>query len=548
LADDLERWLADQPVLALRESLWVRLRRWSRGHRPLVASLATAAILLLGTAILLTASWLRGNQREREQVHREAEKRLLTGQTDGRAGNFQRALQDLQETIDLCNHRNEEQDFQALREEAQRNVQQFQRYDRLRRNVEAIYDDTLADLVARTQRNSGATRPVSAKSLAQERHKLRVQRCTEALACYRVEEDEQWGRLVTDGTLRPSQVEDVRRLVGQALDSMTMELAFGVYEDKSDPATNRRALVLLERAAALHGATNAVWVMRAIHYRRLHDDAAADRATETRKQTPLRTAHDYYVRAAVDLHIKNDPKAALESYRHASHLAADHFNAYLGEFLCHSSLNDSGGQIQALTTCLALRPHDVYLWWLRGMTYFGSGKHAWAREDFEAAVGRDPAFALGWFYRGRMTIALDEEEGDGRWFKAEQDFCRALEADPKLSGVRSWRAIARAKLNRHRDAVIDAEESVREDPEGGLSNFYAARAYAQAVRAVRAGHDPMPHEALAHQYAERCLALLAKAVQCGFTDLDRLQPGSDFDPVRADPKFQELLRKTEGMR
>ncbi len=50
VADDLERWLADEPVSAYREPLVVRIRRWARRHRTLVVA-ATAAVLLTATAL-----------------------------------------------------------------------------------------------------------------------------------------------------------------------------------------------------------------------------------------------------------------------------------------------------------------------------------------------------------------------------------------------------------------------------------------------------------------------------------------------------------------
>jgi hypothetical protein len=50
LADDLERWLADEPVSAYREPLFVRIRRWARRHRTLVVA-ATAAVLLTAMAL-----------------------------------------------------------------------------------------------------------------------------------------------------------------------------------------------------------------------------------------------------------------------------------------------------------------------------------------------------------------------------------------------------------------------------------------------------------------------------------------------------------------
>ncbi len=42
LVDDIERWLADEPISALRDSRAARLGRWSRRHRTLVATAAVA--------------------------------------------------------------------------------------------------------------------------------------------------------------------------------------------------------------------------------------------------------------------------------------------------------------------------------------------------------------------------------------------------------------------------------------------------------------------------------------------------------------------------
>ena len=52
LADDIERWLADEPVAAYREGWGPRLARWARRHKPWVAGAAA----LLGTAVVALAA------------------------------------------------------------------------------------------------------------------------------------------------------------------------------------------------------------------------------------------------------------------------------------------------------------------------------------------------------------------------------------------------------------------------------------------------------------------------------------------------------------
>ncbi len=54
LADDLERWLADEPISARREPMLERARRWMRRNRPAVAALVAAFVMAtIGLAAVL---------------------------------------------------------------------------------------------------------------------------------------------------------------------------------------------------------------------------------------------------------------------------------------------------------------------------------------------------------------------------------------------------------------------------------------------------------------------------------------------------------------
>jgi eukaryotic-like serine/threonine-protein kinase len=58
LADDVEHWLADEPVTACREPLRTRLGRWGRRHKPVVAG--AAALLITAVAALAIGMFLLG--------------------------------------------------------------------------------------------------------------------------------------------------------------------------------------------------------------------------------------------------------------------------------------------------------------------------------------------------------------------------------------------------------------------------------------------------------------------------------------------------------
>ncbi|HEV3023502.1 MAG TPA: tetratricopeptide repeat protein, partial [Pirellulales bacterium] len=76
LADEIERWLADEPVTAHREPWRVRSGRWVRRHRPLVAGSAA----LLVTAVLALA--ISTGLLSQEQARTEARRREAAQQRD----------------------------------------------------------------------------------------------------------------------------------------------------------------------------------------------------------------------------------------------------------------------------------------------------------------------------------------------------------------------------------------------------------------------------------------------------------------------------------
>jgi tetratricopeptide (TPR) repeat protein/tRNA A-37 threonylcarbamoyl transferase component Bud32 len=86
LANDLEHWLADEPVSAWREPWPARLARWGRRHRPLVAGVAallvTAVVALTGGTVLLSRANARTEAQRRladenYQMARQAVDRML---------------------------------------------------------------------------------------------------------------------------------------------------------------------------------------------------------------------------------------------------------------------------------------------------------------------------------------------------------------------------------------------------------------------------------------------------------------------------------------
>ena len=76
MADDVERWLADEPVGAYREPSLAQLARWGRRRKPVVTG--AAALLLTAVAALSAGIVLVG----REQRNTEAQRREAVHQRE----------------------------------------------------------------------------------------------------------------------------------------------------------------------------------------------------------------------------------------------------------------------------------------------------------------------------------------------------------------------------------------------------------------------------------------------------------------------------------
>ena len=82
LADDIERWMADEPATALKEGWLEQALRWSRRHRS--ATRAAAASLLVIATVATLAALLIGREQSQTQNALTAEKRARQNESKAR--------------------------------------------------------------------------------------------------------------------------------------------------------------------------------------------------------------------------------------------------------------------------------------------------------------------------------------------------------------------------------------------------------------------------------------------------------------------------------
>src|SRR5262249_49872589 len=77
LADDLRRYLGDEPIKARRPTLWQRARKWARRHQGVVwaaaAGLVLAVIVLAVMALLLWLQIKETEQKRQDAVEKQQE-------------------------------------------------------------------------------------------------------------------------------------------------------------------------------------------------------------------------------------------------------------------------------------------------------------------------------------------------------------------------------------------------------------------------------------------------------------------------------------------
>jgi WD40 repeat protein len=94
LADDLERWLVGEPILARPSTRWERCRKWVR-RRPAVAALAGALVVLVLAATAVSASlawWALGERDAAIAARRAADQRADEAQRERQKALLQEAL------------------------------------------------------------------------------------------------------------------------------------------------------------------------------------------------------------------------------------------------------------------------------------------------------------------------------------------------------------------------------------------------------------------------------------------------------------------------
>jgi serine/threonine-protein kinase len=421
LADDIEHWLADEPVSAWREPVAVRAGRWVRRHRVLAASTAVALLvaLLLGSG---GAVWL---EQRKEQERRERLAQQQRAREQAEAG--------LAQAVEL-RQGYRYADAKAMLEQVRGWVSQTGDTD-----LDARLDQAEADLVLARDldrvRQQGATLVKGTWNPGRVREQYPVVLAGHGLDVLKGDLDEM-GQTIRASTVRHNIVAALDDWALEETDQKRFQRLLGLANRADEPDPWRQAVRL---AVAQRNQQRQRHLVRVIGEGKPTPDVVrllaralgrkSEEATALLRRMQLERPRDFWVSFALGnrLDRQNKHQKAAECYLVAVVLrpnsGAAHYN--LGH-----ALHDNG-QVDDAIACyrqaIALDPRSAPPHSALGTALQAKGKVDEAIVCYNKAIAIDPKFAKAHYNLG---TALQKK---GKVDEAIDCYHRAIALDPRYA-------------------------------------------------------------------------------------------------------------------
>ncbi len=293
------------------------------------------------------------------------------------------------------------------------------------------------------------------------------------------------------------------------------------------------------------------------------------RALQNVATTDVR-AYDFYLKGRKYLYAftKRDFLHAISMFERAIELDPQYAMAYAGMADAYAMLYryaDSSAQNarqaeQASQQAIELDPESAEAQVSRGTALYTSGQYEAAGKHFESAILLNPNLYESYYFYARACMAQGDFE------KAARLFVRAGDANPDDYQSVVFLGLAYHSLGRIEQAnaaetrgLAIIERHVRMNPDDPRALVLGATLLSkrgERDRAIEWAHlavqsrDDEPHFLYnaACVYAglgelEQAIELLERAVALGYGDRDWIQHDADLAPLRADPRFMDLLTR-----
>jgi tetratricopeptide (TPR) repeat protein len=371
MAEDLERYVKDEPIRARRPSLIRRVKARCRRHPAVVWSAVAALLVLAGCLAYVLV--------ERAQ-------RLTI--IDQRAAQAVAGARTAIEARDLT---------LAAQRAAEARAQLGAESDHLRARAAEI-DQLMGEI---QQRQADAARLHLFLKLASEaQDKMTIQdepsqedaggyRVAEkALGLYGVLDADDWLERLKSLYLSDGQRDRLREAAYMTLVGMA-DYGFGWTWHVPDPKRVERSFELLRRAAAVHEPTRAFYFVRSRCHKSRGHTVAADEDQRRFQAMEARNAWDHFLPGHTARWI-GDLESAVAEYQAALRVQPDHFNSlyFLADSLDAYGLKRYPEAIHLYTACIALRPEPSEIYVDRAQCKEKLGQIRDAEQDYKDLVKR----------------------------------------------------------------------------------------------------------------------------------------------------------------
>jgi tetratricopeptide (TPR) repeat protein/serine/threonine protein kinase len=536
MADDLRRYLSDEPIRARRPTMWQRLHKWSRRQKAVVRS-AGVALLVCLAMLAGSIGWVVRDRAAREDALDQAVDRTLdeTGPLLEQE-KWAEALAVVERADKLLASANRK-DRPARLLELQDELWMAQR-------LEDIYQEPKADRRARTILSGSAadadgTLPPQQDSSEEEffRGRKQDERFAKAFRDFDIDVDalaaEEAVARIGRTRIRPAFVKALdewaamrKRARGGKDQSWTTLVEIARQADPDEWRTPFREALLRQDRPALEKLADAVpirSVSPATVY--LLGHALKDLGSLTRAMAVLREGHrhhpeDFWLNDALGEFSRDafrPPRSddALRYYtatlvlrphnvhtrRAVAGLLTDRgaFTEAIAQWSKVVEMDPADGRNwnQRAVVYYRLRqydraladankaveraPNDERVWFNRGYLHDELGHHGEALADFSKAIELNPGSVFAWWWRGKQYWRLEH------YHKAIADFSQAIKLDRSMAPAWNGRGLAYHGLEQYDKAIADLSQALKLNPKsaGYVSNrgasYFRLRQYGRAA-------------------------------------------------------------------
>ncbi len=296
-------------------------------------------------------------------------------------------------------------------------------------------------------------------------------------------------------------------------------------------------------------------------------------AAEKQRLQPLETgtaAYEYYLRGLQSLRSMTEAglRQSASLFEQAAGLDANYGPAYAGQAMVFGTLYEWFGAdphnleraTEASQRAATLAPQLAEARVARGFALELSRDYVRAIEEFAAAVRINPYLFEGYYYYGRASFAAGDIAQASELFRKAADVRREDFQSPILRAqtLRMLGQQAQA-IDSDREGIRRAERALALNPADSralslgahalLNDGQVPRAREWVSRALEQDADDMSsliNAALLHTLLgekEPALDLLERAFSRGWGKRDWIERDPDYDLLRDDPRFQEMLSR-----